>query len=342
MIQDMEKFPPLERPEPRIVGPASEEKKGEYKKMISERFGEGHYDQLPEEGRKRLETFEHAKEPYEKRAIEEANRITDMLMQEAGLKPFDVPERNIHIVPDELYKEVDEEDHVGCTFHTYQLIVLNSNKLRHPFQKVATILHEIAHLKGHLALEAHNDSYAVYRSGLKVNSTLKKEERSGVFSMFHGLNEAVVLQIEKDYLDQVLASNELLKDQYEWQHSEEAEKIKEEVVKKTNKPEDEFLFVGKDEKGDHPFAYSAGYDYRKVLNYIVDTIYADNGQKFKSREEAMKLFFNAHFTGHLLTIAKFIEKSFGKESFRVIGMMDDDKNSANMTMNYLIKHSKKL
>ena len=93
-----EKMPQFERPEPVIVGPATPEKKKEYKQMILERFGERHYEQIPENQRKILESLEYEKKPYEKSAIEKANEITNSLLNEFGLTSFDVPERNIHIV----------------------------------------------------------------------------------------------------------------------------------------------------------------------------------------------------------------------------------------------------
>jgi len=57
----------------------------------------------------------------------------------------------------------------------------------------------------------------------------------------------------------------------------------------------------------------------------------------------MKLFFKAHFDGKLLSIARFITKSFGDDAFEVIGMMTDyDANSAHLVMNYLVKHRKRI
>jgi hypothetical protein len=37
---------------------------------------------------------------------------------------------------------------------------------------------------------------------------------------------------------------------------------------------------------------------------------------------------NAHFTGRLLEIGRLVEKTFGKESFRILGNMDTDGKSA--------------
>jgi hypothetical protein len=96
--------------------------------------------------------------------------------------------------------------------------------------------------------------------------------------------------------------------------------------------------MSKDGKDFNRFPY---YEQRKVLNYIVDCLYADNTQKFNSRDEVMKLFFKSHFDGRLLPIARLIKKSFGKEAFGVIGMMNNERNSARLVMNYLVKHRRR-
>lgn len=333
-----EKMPQFERPEPVIVGPASAEKKEEYKQMILGRFGERHYEQIPEDKRQLLESLEYQKKPYEKLAIEKANEITNSIINEFGLTSFDVPERNIHIVPDKLYKEVEEDgDIIGVTFQDRQLIALNAERLVHPIDKASIILHEITHLKNFLAIEVHNDLNKPYRSGLKISALRKKEERIGFFTVFSGLNEAVVSEIEKRYLPELLRQNQFLADEYNWEISKEACDLKEKVAKEKGRDADEVMWISKDGKNFSSFSY---YEQRKVLDYIVDGLYKDNADKFDSRDEVMKLFFKSHFNGKLLPIARLIEKSFGKGAFEIVGMMDDDKNSARLVMNHLTKHKK--
>ena len=331
-------MPQFERPEPVIVGPATPEKKKEYKQMILERFGERHYEQIPENQRKILESLEYEKKPYEKLAIEKANEITNSLLNEFGLASFDVPERNIHIVPEKLYKQIEKDDDlIATTFQDRQLIVLNAERLTHPIDRTATIFHEIIHLKNYLALEAHEDLYKPYHSGLKISASRKKSEKIGFFTAFSGLNEAVVSEIEKKYFLQLIRDNQFLKDEYHWETSKEAQELKEKVAKEKNRKSDEIMWISKDGKNFNFFPY---YEQRKVLNYIVDSLYEDNANKFNSRDEVMKLFFKSHFDGKLLPIARLIEKSFDKGAFRIIGMMDDE-NSAGLLMDYLIKHRKK-
>jgi len=197
MIEKISQFEP-ERPAPKIVGPASPERKEEIKKMILSRFAEGHYDQLSEGQRRILESLEYPKRPFENLAIKQANKITNSLLEEFELRPFDIPERNIHIVPEKIYKEIEKEDTDAITFQETQAIVMNAERLIHPIDKVSVILHEIIHLKNFLALEAHEDLYKPYQSGLKISSSHKKEKGTGFFVAFSGLNEAVVSEMEKN------------------------------------------------------------------------------------------------------------------------------------------------
>ena len=334
-----EKMPQFERPEPVIVGPASVEKKEEYKQTILGRFGEHHYDQIANDKKQLFESLEYQKKPYEKLAIEEANEITNSIISDFGLRPFDISERNIHIVPDKLYKEIEgDSSKRAVTIQELQMIILNAERIVYPVERASTIFHEIIHLKTFLSIEAHEDLYGVRRCGLEMSSSRKKEEKTGFFIAFSGLNEAVVSEIQKRYFPELLRKNQFLVDEYNWGMSEEARVLKEEKAKEEKADISEIAWVTKDGKDYGGFPYRGQ---RKVLNYIADVLYEENAGEFSSRDEVMRLFFKAHFDGKSLPIARLIEKSFGKGSFRMVGMMDDKLNSARLVRDYLTKHKNK-
>jgi hypothetical protein len=167
---------------------------------------------------------------------------------------------------------------------------------------------------------------------------MRKQEKIGHFTAFLGLNEAVVSEIEKRYFPQLISGNEFLAEEYQWLTSEKARKYKKRIAESEGLPADEIMWVSKDGKHLGCFPY---YEQRRVLNYIVDCLDEDNVEQFNSRDEIMKLFFKSHFDGRLLSIAGLIEKSFGEEAFRVIGMMDERENSARLVMDYLMKRRRK-
>jgi hypothetical protein len=338
------KFPEGKRPEPRIVGKASEEKKKELTKLILDRFGEFHGKNLPEKIKEELEKNEIPKMPYEIEAIKIANDITNKLLERFGLTPFDIPDKNIHILPEKLFKEIRGgiEKVRGSTFYKDQLILINNEEIKDVFSKIEVIFHEIIHLKGHLSIEitekeSNSFGYRIYRSGLEIVSSIKKLEEGLGFYAFKGLNEAVVEEIVKKNFWEFIKRNPYLKEEYEWQNSEEAQKIKKELAEKHNIPIEEIMWVSKDGKDYDNFGY---YPQRKILYHIVKILYQDNIDKFKSQDEVMDLFIKAHFDGKILEIARLIEKSFGEGSFERIDAMGLDENSANYLMNYLLKKRK--
>ncbi|MFA5386490.1 MAG: hypothetical protein WC297_02415 [Candidatus Paceibacterota bacterium] len=331
-----EKLPQFERPEPIIVGPASLEKKEEAKRSLLDRFGEGHLRQIPEKSRKILESLEYHKKPAESETIRLANETTNILLSKYDLVPFDIPERNIHIVPKKLYKEVDNTpDRVATTFLDKQLIAIDAGETMLPLDRAETIFHETVHLKGFHAEEVHEDLQKPYRGGLKVGATRKKSEKIGFFMMFEGLNEAVVSEIVKQYLPKIFKENTYLEKELEWENSEEARKIKEKLSKAENINPEEIICSSKDREiiRTHPY-----HNQRKVLYFLCESIYADNESEFETKDKVMEEFFRAYFNGRLLKIAHLIEKSFDKGSFRILGMMDSNQNSAIQILDYLRKH----
>lgn len=125
----MEKMSQFERPEPKIVGSASEKRKEEIKKEIITRFGEKHYEKFFDGGEK-LKSVELEKQPAEIRFIQKANEITNRLINETGEIPFDIPEQNFHIVPESEYNKEADPDTDAITIDKSQAIVLKAEPHR--------------------------------------------------------------------------------------------------------------------------------------------------------------------------------------------------------------------
>jgi hypothetical protein len=58
---------------------------------------------------------------------------------------------------------------------------------------------------------------------------------------------------------------------------------------------------------------------RRKLNNLIEGLLEENKDRFSSREEVFEMFARAVMTGRLLPIARLIEKTFGKGSFRELG-----------------------
>lgn len=58
---------------------------------------------------------------------------------------------------------------------------------------------------------------------------------------------------------------------------------------------------------------------REKLNKLIDELYEGNRDRFNNREEVFDVFARAVMTGRLSPVARLIEKTFGKGSFRELG-----------------------
>ncbi len=329
-----EKMPPFKRPEPIIVGDASSKMKEGAKKLIIERFGENHCKDMPESLKGIIESFEIPKKPSEIETIKISNEITNNLLKEFGLPQFDIPERNIHILPEAAYKRMFYNEYGAATFDNPQMILVNNDKEVHSMARSSEIFHEMVHLKGYLALELDKKSLSGYRSGLIIYPTRLKIANNKNAKYMTGLNEAIVTEIEKRYSPQIFKKNKYLKKEYDFQKSEKIENLKKRNAEDYGVDPEDIEAIDEKNKLIYFYAYP---EQRQVLHFIANSIHKENKEKFKSEEEVMKKFFRAHFTGNVLDIARLIENSFGKGSFRILGEMThgDEGASAERVMNYL-------
>jgi len=331
-----EKLPPLERPEPEVFGSASKEKQEAAKISIMQRFGEKHLEQISKEAAAALATIDRPKQPFEQEAIKTANAITNNLLEKFGLPQFDVPERNLHVIPDKNYATIlDAAGSSAITIQDRQTIILNAEKLTDPLVKASAIFHEIIHLKNFLRLEVTKDFHLIHRSGLRIEANEKKIKDIGDYSAFSGLNEAIVAEIEKRHFPELIASNPFLKSEWEAFNSKKSNRIKEKILREKSVTQDELLWINNSDGSYSTFSY---YEQRKVLNYVVQEIYEDHKDRFDSKDAVMTEFFTAHFNGQISQIARLVGNVFGKEAFRILSMMDVPENSARLVMAYLKKH----
>lgn len=331
----MEKLPSFERPAPRVVGPVSPEKRAAFSRRILENFGRKHYKQFPKEG-KALKAAEYGKTPMEKRFIARANEFTNKLLVEAGLNPFDIPERNIHIVPKEAYKEVGDPDDPGITRADKQAVFLNAEYVRgNKLIAAAIMLHEIIHTKEYLAVQISEEDNDPYRGGLQITSTFKKDERlGGGYSAFRGLNEAVDEELEYRGIPEIIQDSKMLVKEWRWLQTDEARALKEKIAHDKKIDADRILWISRDGSD---YLLRPYHGSRKMLGAITKAIYEDNQETFKTEDDVARVFFRAHFDGKILALARLIEKSFGEGSFRIIGAVRTENPSGFMTLDTLLK-----
>lgn len=324
-------------PEIRIVGNVSTEKKEQVKKEMNQALFD-HFESLPKEGQDQMRKLEYPKSEKEIALIDFANEETSRLMQETGIEPYDVPLDNFHIVPPELYKKIGSGG-VATAFITRQGMIFDAQRFRdNPVYFGAVALHELLHLKAHLSMEVWGENDEVEKTPYREGVTVKALQRYGYSGKYHehfaGLHEAIVAETEKRLLGKLLDHPELAKEK-EWLMSDEAKEMRKELSEEKEIPEDSIVWVGK--KGANDWETIGYLRQRDVLNYVCEEIQKQFSDEYQSADDVYKLFLNAHFTGRLLSIARLVEKTFGKGSFRLLGNMDTNRESAVLHLESLKK-----
>lgn len=330
-------------PEIRVVGKKPAETKEKIKKEIFGYFGEKHLESLPEESRKEILTLEYPKTPEELELIAFANKKTNELMIKAGVKPYDIPTNNIHIIPPDLYRKALDGTNTSdaTTFYTLQMIVFNAEVVRNNKHAFGILnFHEQMHLKGHAAFEietkkddkGNEETKPVeFREGLTVQSSLKKEEQKLYHSHFRGLHEAIVSYEEREFAKEMLELP-IFKEEKKWLESTEAGELKNKITKDKKISSENVLWVSRDGKKWNASGYLK---HQKVLSFLLEEMRKEFSDKYKTTDDAYTEFLKSQFTGSLLNIARPIEKTFGKGSFEVLGMMTSEAKSAVQMLEYL-------
>lgn len=317
----------------RIVGGASDKVKIKAKEEIERRLTH-HIETLSEKELSDLKRLEYPKSPIEVALIRFVNEETNRLIDELGLKPYDVPEVNFHIIPKETYSEIAGSNSTGLCIFKKQVLLFNASKCRGNnvfFGSVA--FHECLHLKGHTALEISENETSLHREGVTVHSPQIKDLSRDYHNHFHGLHEAIVAEQEKRSSSRMMDTPELESEKTRMS-SKESLLLKESIAKKLNIPTEDVLWVGDSEKEYETFGYEKQ---REVLSYVCKEISTQLPEEYPTPDDVFKEFLRAHFTGRLLPIARLIEGTFGKGSFRLLGDMKSNRESGVITLEALRK-----
>lgn len=323
----MKKFSSFER----VVGNIPKTKKEQLLRDKGDRFNDQVFEDL--KGKERKKT------PEELQIIFLANEATNKIRQRYGLKNFDIPPENIHVITREAWPKEEK----GDAFYNsmLQAIAVREQPVKIVFMK--KIFDEMLHFKSYNALQityGEKPYLDEYRVGLTVSTREKsKDQRTpGKNIYFVNLNEAVTEEIAKRlttklfdnplffkevkqtkdvitrYPRAVTDSGEPLFDKDTFYAEVESEKSWSEVAGRS---------FGTQEKPKDITTQSFAYrQERKILNTLVDKIFERNPEKFQDREKVFEVFAKGMMTGNILSVGRLIEKTFGNGTFRRIGRLD--------------------
>lgn len=323
-------------PEIRVVGKVPPETKEKAKEKMLGYFGEKHLESLPEKTRKMILKKECRKTPEELELIEFADKESSELMEKTGVKPYSIPVKNIHILPEKIYQKLPGavRNSVALTYYDHQMIAINAPESRKNKKIMAEIIfHEYVHLKGRLAVQiepkkdfAENKEIKprLFRTGLTVEPSRKKDEQGLCHRHFKGLHDAVVSYAEKNFSKKLLELP-MFQAEKQWLESSLAGKFMNEISQKYKIPPEYISWISRDGEEWTYFSYPR---HQRVLSFILKEVQKEFPDKYKTTDDAYSEFLKSQFAGSLLNLARPIEKTFGEGNFKVLGMMTSAEESA--------------
>ncbi|MDE2001453.1 MAG: hypothetical protein KGI60_02715 [Patescibacteria group bacterium] len=292
----------------------------------------------------KLKTKEREKTKEELVVIDLANDATNALRREYGMDDFDVPAKNVHIIPRKKWpKEMAHE--LGSCLELDQAIIIRE-ETQSRIQFLTTAIHELLHFKSYTALRmtgGKEESGAVgigrYRNGLSTVS------RDGAQVYFTALNEAITQELSKRLLEEVLVreresplfaeeiqNTETVVRRYGGVRTSDGRRLIPPgtlyAAPRSSKPvEDISDYLS---RGGSVDVKALTYSWqRRILVSLVKNIYQKHADQFKNESEVFDVFARAYMTGDLLPMGRLVEETYGKGSFKKLATLDlgDEKAS---------------
>lgn len=313
----MERLPRFE-----IIGDVPDYKKEQVAEEKREMFKK-QKELLPEEARKKLEAAEYEKTPEQIAILNFINDETNRLLIESGVEPFDIPVDNYYILPPKEFKEFLNTESRGAYSDNGKAIGLSSSLRENLLQFAVVAFHEALHMKARHISEAWinkdgNLRDQIYRSGIKVESSYKKDTEGRVITHFSGIDEAIVAWQEKLSFSKLLEIPELAVEKEKY-YSDKGRAERKRISKNKGVPEDEIFWT---EETDKLKFFGVGYvAQRRVLEYVCEEIKNEFGSDFSTKEDVFKEFLKVNFNSNLIPIARLMKKTFGPDGLRILAMV---------------------
>lgn len=267
--------------------------------------------------------------------ISQANEKMKEFMARYGIQSLEIPSRNIHVVdksklsPQQIAWLKDRYEKTSGVWlpNKQQIGVLEGYVPNSKLHFVQILIHEMIHAN------AFGSSQKVKKGGVELtkgDKSIRLDMRRGGFEInsdktgkmfFHDLNEVITTELTMRFDHNYFSQFEDLKQEYE-----ERKEAIEAVAKRSGKGEQdlEWLIANLEHRearnGHEVILRTYSYhDEREKLNQLVNDLYERNRSEFQSSEDVFTLFAKAALNGRLLPIARLIEKTYGKGSFRGLG-----------------------
>lgn len=270
-----------------------------------------------------VSAFERDKTSEEILLIEEINKNMQEFLAEYGVQFKKVLSSNVHIadwdkLPSEQKDYVINENMRGVYMMKRQSIVLIPPPDSSRLHDVHDLVHEILHAQSFQSVESRADSErnmtpVERRIGLQITPSDRKNDENNR-EYFGTFDEAIIEELTKQFCKKHFSQMQFTRtDQKLSQGRIEEQKLKgEEIMEFYSRKRDDEQW----EAGIVEFVYQKE---RRRLSVLIDTIFqkASSGE-YDSRADVFKLFVQAEMSGQLLPLARVIERTFGKGSFKYL------------------------
>ncbi|MBU4204601.1 hypothetical protein KKE19_01520 [Patescibacteria group bacterium] len=284
----------------RITGASREEEKN-FLEVPGDKFKE-----------QKFQEWEKEKTPEEKEIVDVILEKLPEFVKQFGGRPLKLTAEHVHIIdPGKLNEEEKKKNEKvkGRFNETKQMaeVFPDVNQLKF----AQAVIHEVIHFSSFQSLtlkrgteSGGKDLLAIRKSGLAI-----RNHANDFF--FDEINEAMTDELSQRFEKKYFGKIPTLKDDLMARDA-----IREKI--KGKYPE-----LGKYTETTDPVTgepLGGGYSNARIkLNNFLGNIYARNIDRFSSQKEVFEIFAKAYFTGRTLSMARLVEKTFGKGSFRGIG-----------------------
>lgn len=272
------------------------------------------------------QSMEQEKSPELQRCIEGITRCMHGFLAEYGVSALDIRPDQVHFLdPEKISADLRKRFYVKGEFYgayspENQMIFMPPvDEQQLSSQSIARkIVHEMMHFNSFGSLNL------IRKPGSDISKTSFRRGglivRSGGFLHFRELNEAVTEELTMRFARKVFKDLSYTSKETE-DNSRNAEKRLESAVslmQATVDPEEKKRWSMRIEEARTEATVPDQGVYateRARLNKMIDDIFSHNEQQFQNREDVFKIFVDTMLKGHLLPLARVIEKTYGKGSF---------------------------
>jgi hypothetical protein len=273
-----------------------------------------------------LEDFKFKEMPKSSEELEIialVNDATNEVGRKYGLKDFDVPSKNIHVVSREEWPL----GNAGARYSSgLQASIMREEKRKLVFME--KVFHEMLHFKSYNSLQittGEKPTLKDYRTGLTMKT------RNGEDIYFTNLNEAVTEELLKRYIPKVFEAPIAM---VERKQTTDIIARYPNAVSASGEPlfDDDTYYASVE--GGMPNdpnklvdIHTSTFTYkpeRKMLNTLIAKILEKNSGIFADTEAVFELFAKGMMTGDLSTFGRLIDKSFSPGTLRQIGQLNED------------------